>query len=94
MSEDSKDIQINSTLENVLNTTALNSEGRITIENAAKNDLAFLSNFADIEVSAIIVSNDRISITATLLEPDNEADKSFSFIWDATKGEVIIETEL
>lgn len=83
------DLQFNSTLEYVLSSTPLNSQGRILIENAAKTDLKFLSKFAEVEVEVSIVSDNKVSIFAKLQEPDNLQEKEFQFIWDSTKNELI-----
>lgn len=83
------DLQFNSTLEHVLDTTPLNSQGRILIENSAKTDLQFMSKFAEVEVEVSIISDDKVSILAKLTEPDNLQEKEFQFIWDSTKNELI-----
>lgn len=84
--------QFNSLTERTLTETALNSSGRIKIEEAIKSDLAFMEAFATVTVSTSIVSTDRIEITIRLQEPDNLEDKSFIFIWDATEQELTIVT--
>lgn len=55
-------IQLNSLTERILNTVNLTSSGRQLIENTIKEDLKFLSDLADIEVSVTIVSTDRIDV--------------------------------
>lgn len=87
--ENNPTIQFNSLLEYTLNNTALNSEGRLLIENAAKKDLLFLSTFAEVKVSVSIVTNDNIKINVTLTELKNLQEKEFQFIWDSTKNELI-----
>ena len=82
------DFQFNSTLEYVLNTTSLNSAGLITIENAAKDDLKFMSDFANVSVSVELVSDDKVSVTANIEEPSNLQSNEFQIIWDATKLEL------
>ena len=89
--DNEKEIQFNSVLEKTLNETALDSSGRITIEEAAKKDLQFMKDIADVEVSVSILSDDRVSITTQLTEPDNLEVKEFQLIWDNLKNEVIIE---
>ncbi len=84
--------QFNSLTERTLTETALNSSGRIKIEEAIESDLAFMEAFATVTVSTSIVSTDRIEITIRLQEPDNLEDKSFIFIWDATEQELTIVT--
>ena len=69
----------------------MDSSGRITIEEAAKKDLEFMKDFADVTVSVSILSDDKVSIFASLQEPGNLAVKEFQLIWDNLKNEVIIE---
>jgi hypothetical protein len=89
-----KELQYNSQLENALNTTALTSASRGELEKIAKKDLEFLSTFANVEVSVVIISDNKVSIKATLTELDNLDQKEFQVIWDATKKEVIEQTIL
>lgn len=57
-------IQMNSIVERTLNSTPLTSSGRLVIENAIKYDLEFLTPIlgSPIEVSVVIVSDDRIDV--------------------------------
>jgi hypothetical protein len=63
-------IQLNSLTELTLRKVALNSSGRIQIEEAIKKDLEFLSAFATVTVSASIVSLDHIRIEIKILQND------------------------
>ena len=81
-----QEIQFNSTLENVLNTTALDSSGRITIEEAAKKDLEFMKDIADVSVDVSILSDDKVSIFAKIKEPENIQVQEYQFIWDGLKN--------
>jgi len=89
--DNEKEVQFNSTLQKTLSDTALDSSGRITIEEAAKKDLQFMKDIADVTVSVSILSDDKVSIFASLQEPGNLAVKEFQLIWDSLKNEVIIE---
>lgn len=88
------DKQFNSTTEKTLKTVALNSSGRVKIEQAVKNDLAFMQSFANITVLVKIVSDDRIEIGIKVEEPENlngrlpDQYRQFVLIWDATKQEI------
>lgn len=82
-------IQFNSTTERVLKTTALNSSGRLKINEALKFDLRFMSTLADISTDVQIVSDDRVRMTVLVKQPDNLQAKEFIFLWDATKQELI-----
>ncbi len=84
-------VQFNSLTEKRLLEVALDSAGRIQIEEAIKKDLEFMSDFATVSVAASIISTDRIQIAINIQEPDNLEGKTFIFIWDATNQELIIE---
>lgn len=59
----SKAQQISSLLEDKLINTALNSSGRIEIEQTMKEDLRFMLDFVDsVEVDATIISDDQLRI--------------------------------
>lgn len=85
-----QDVQFNSTLEKVLNTTVLNSAGRIKIEDAAKKDLLFLKDVAEITVDVSILDDNRVEILARLTELSNLQEKEYQILWDGLKNEVII----
>lgn len=89
--QNEKEIQFNSNLERALQNTALDSSGRIDIEEAAKKDLNFMKDIAEISVNVVILSDDKVEITAKLKEPENIEEKEFQLIWDNLRGEVIIE---
>lgn len=78
-----------SDFERALNEVALTSQGRAILEEAAKNDLAFLNELGSVAVSSKILGLDKFELTVKVQEPDNEENKTFKFIWDATKGELI-----
>jgi hypothetical protein len=85
------EFQFNSTTEKTLDITALDSGGRIEIEEAVKKDLEFMSSLAKVGVDVSIISDNRVQIDVILTEPDNLTEKNFQFIWDATKSELIEE---
>lgn len=85
---DSEDTQFNSETERILNTTALNSNGRVVIDQAVKRDLKFMTEFAQVGVSVTLPSPDHVLIAIILNQPDNLQDRGFVFIWDATKKEL------
>lgn len=82
--------QQNSRLEKVLTEVALNSSGRIKIEETIKKDLKFLEEIAEITVETSIIGVDKIEITIFAQEPGNLQKQEFIFIWDATKAELIV----
>jgi hypothetical protein len=85
---------MNSETERVLMEVALNSAGRIKIQQAVEKDLKFMEAFAIVKVSVTIEGIDRVNITIKVKEPDNLKGRSsdqfraFIFIWDATKKEL------
>ncbi len=88
--QDEPEIQMNSNLETTFNEVALNSSGRLQIEEAVISLLAFLRDVAEISVETSVTDIDRIQITILAQEPDNIQVQEFIFIWDATKEEIII----
>ena len=82
-------IQFNSYTENILNTISLTSRSREIIKGFVIKDLQFLSNLADVSVEVFITDVDKVSIQIKLQEPNNQQEKEFQFVWDATKSELI-----
>lgn len=81
-------IQFNSLTENTLNNVPLTSFGASQIEQSVIEDLRFMEEFANISVSVVIVSDDKVCIGIFIEEPENEENKAFVFIWDATEAEL------
>lgn len=88
MGTDAK-IQFNSLTERTLGQVALNSSGRMLIEQAVKKDLSFMADFAVVKVVVKIISVDRIAIGVQITQPDNLQRKEFIYIWDATQAELL-----
>ena len=82
--------QFNSTFERTLKTIALNSSGLSKLENAAKEDLAFLKEYADVEIDSQITGVNKMTLFVNLVEPSNQSIK-IKFVWDGTKNEIIEE---
>lgn len=77
--------QFNSLTERTLNTTVLNSQGRVTIQNAIKKDLSFLPNLV---VNVQIVSTDRINVSIKATLPTGrDAVGSFAFVYNPLTGD-------
>lgn len=87
--KDDPSVQFNSETERVLNQVALNSSGRVTIEEAVKKDLQFMKPFAKVEVSVSVLGLDKIQISVVLTKPDNIERVEYIYIWDATVSELI-----
>lgn len=79
------DQQMNSSLEKALIDNALTSAGRSVIEQAAKSDVEFLENIADISTNVYVTGNDKVVISHIVDQ------KVMNFIWDATNAELIEE---
>jgi len=84
------DLQFNSLTEETLENVALNSSGAALIEQSISRDLKFMEEFANVSVSVNIESDDKLMIGIFLQEPDNEQNKAFIFIWDATEAELSV----
>ena len=83
----------NSETEKTLNITALNSAGRIKIEQAVKNDLQFLSKLGKVTVEVSIIGIDKVLIEIGIKEPNEVEDKRFRLLWDGTKSTEISGSE-
>ena len=82
------EVPFNSTFERTLNNVALNSSGLKQLENAAKDDMRYFSDYADIEVSATIPDVNKLEITISLNQ--KSAQKfAVKFVWDNLKNELI-----
>lgn len=84
----SPSVQFNSLTEAALMSFALNSSGASKIEQAINDDLDFMREFANVDVSVSVISDDKLVIGIVLVEPKNQQNKAFVFIWDATNSEL------
>jgi hypothetical protein len=71
----------NGNLETLLNNVALTPQGLKDIQVQAKNDLLFLED--EVNISIAVEGLDRLKIIAEINQ------KTFTFVWDATKSELI-----
>jgi hypothetical protein len=78
-------IQTNSLTERTLRSVALNSAGRVQIEQAVNADLEFMRAFATVTVVVSIISDDRVQIDISILEPTNLQNTQQRFIWDSSR---------
>lgn len=83
-----QEVWFNSKTEKLLMETALNSAGRMAIEQQVKKDVEFMQQFAAISVSVTLVAVDRINIAITIMEPNALNSNVFTYIWDATNAEL------
>lgn len=80
--------QFNSTFERTLSEVALNSAGIRVLENAVKEDLSYLSAYADISIESSLIGLNRLEIFITLQEPGQDSIK-IKLLWDGTREEAI-----
>lgn len=85
---ESEENQFSSQTEITLREVVLNIQGVLSIENAVKNDLKFLKEYADISIEVILLGGAKCKIEVELKEPDKDSEK-LEFIWDAQKQETI-----
>ncbi len=78
-------LQTNSLTERTLRSVALNSAGRITIEQAVNADLEFMRSFATVNVVVSIISDDRVQIDIAIIELTNLQNTNLRFIWDSSR---------
>lgn len=77
-------LQTNSLTERTLRSVALNSAGRVQIEQAVNADLEFMRTFAKVTVVVSIISDDRVQIDIYIVELSNLQNTSQRFIWDSS----------
>ena len=83
--------QFNSETEKVLEQVTINSEGRLKIESAVKQDLTFLKKIVNLSINILILDSNKISINLKLESVRNQSDKALQFIWDNAKKEIILD---
>lgn len=82
------DNQFNSNFERTINQIVINNFGISKLEDAAKKDLAYLNDYADITFDHEIISASRLQFDVILKEPSTESAK-IRFIWDGVRREII-----
>lgn len=83
--------QFNSNTERVLESVILNSSGRLLIEQAVVDDLAYLSDLLTAEVSVQLLETDKIRITITFTPKGNQESKVLQLVYNNAKKELLIE---
>lgn len=81
-------VWFNSTLEYLLENTAINSSGRVKLEQAVINDLKFMNDFAKVSASVSLTGVDQVKISVTVIEPNTLNSTEFSYIWNSTRREI------
>ena len=77
--------QFNSTFERTMREVAINSSGRVELEIAAKTDLEYLSEAAKTDTSVSIVGVNKIELTSTITDNNNN---KYSYVWRNAKNEI------
>jgi len=85
-------LQTNSLTERTLRSVALNSAGRVQIEQAVNADLEFMRTFAKVTVNVSIISDDRVQIDIYIVELSNLQNTSQRFIWDSSNQTIDLES--
>lgn len=84
------DIQFNSETERTLRTVAINSAGRVKIEQAIRKDLKPMESFVQIDnISVSLITVDMIGFAIRLRDIPNQQNRDFVYIWDITNQELI-----
>jgi len=82
--------QFNSQTELALRENALTSTGRVAIQRAFEADLQYLKSIANITTNVVILSTNKVQLSATLTKPNNQ-DVTVNFIWNNASGELITQ---
>lgn len=83
-----REVWFNSTLEYLLENTAITSSGRYQLEQAVLNDLQFMTRFAKVSASVQLIGIDKVKIDVIVMEPSTQTSTEFSYIWNATNQEI------
>ena len=81
-------VQFNSKTERALNTIPLTSSGRALIQQAVSDDLDYLKVVGSVTVNVSITGVDMIEMDIQLQQPATSA-QNFTYLWNATKQELI-----
>lgn len=81
--------QMNSQTEMTLNKVALNSSGRLLIQDSVRNDLRHMATFADVSSDVILNELNKVQIIVRLNQYQNKEINEFEFIWDNVEKTVI-----
>jgi len=80
--------QCNSSTERTLMNVALNSNGRVLIQQAVESDLEFMNKFCNVDILVSITGVDRVQIDIKVNQPENQQNKEFVFIWGGTRDDL------
>lgn len=83
--------QFNSNFERTISEVTLTSGGIAKLVTAAKKDLQYLSDYADVDIQGSIPQLNRFQLLITLTQPGRDSIK-IKYIWDGVKRELIEQT--
>lgn len=86
-----KNKQFNSLTEATLKNVTINSSGRLKIKSAVEQDLIYLKNIVNFEVNVLILGTDKVKVEIVLKSIGNQSNKTFQFIWENAKQELILD---
>lgn len=86
--------QFNSVTEKTLQNVVLNSSGRLKIETAVKEDLAYLSDLLNYTVSVIFENTNNVIIIINFTQKSNQENKILQFVYNNAKNELIIDRKI
>jgi len=83
--------QFNSQTERLLDSVVLNSSGRLEIERAVNEDLAYLKTLMNFTVNVSFDGSKKVVILVQFSEKTQQEEKSLQLVFDNAKKELIIE---
>lgn len=83
--------QFNSITEKIINSVALNSQGRLSIINAVNEDLSYLTELLNYSIDVQIFEVNKIRIIINFTPKNNQQSRVLQLVYDNAKNELIIE---
>lgn len=81
--------QFNSSTERTLKNVALNSVGRVQINQSVEDDLKYFRNIAKLSVETLILDKNKVEIRVNMSQDKNASNSLLKLIWDNAKNEII-----
>lgn len=83
--------QFNSNTERVLDSVVLNSSGRLEIERAVNDDLAYMKDIVSFVVSVYFDGTNKVVINVKFTKKGELQEKALQLVYDNAKNELIID---
>lgn len=83
--------QFNSQTERVLNNVALNSSGRLEIERAVNEDLAYMKSLVNFTVNVYFDGVNKVVIEVKFSKKTDQEQRVLQLVYDNAKNELIID---